>query len=237
MCGDAENNAGSSPSTVDGVSYITTYPIVSREDNFQTKYVDGSDPISFALFGLDRMGDRHWPKWVDLDFTKPVLDLGPGQKVVPGAERLDWPQYDWEPKLAHRWFSPEEAGNEQGMYRTEIFLKGEGALPYDDDSVGGIVCVNLLEHLWDPRPLIWECARVLAPGCPMNVFVPHVDSIMYKQDLDHKKQFILDTWKNLLDNPYYPKGHSNGHRLKIGVNFKFAVKEGNEACVTQLVKG
>lgn len=183
------------------------------------------DAIGFAEFGLD----RELPTWVMVDWNRPVLDLGPGNKLVPGAVRLDWPEYDWESSYARRF--------RDGHSARIAELPVNGRLPYDDNSVGGIFCVNLLEHLWEPRPLIFEMARVLAEGCPINIFVPHADSIMYKQDLDHKKPFVLDTWKNLLEpHPYYEKGHQPDHGLTIGANFKFAVKEGNEACVTQLIK-
>lgn len=199
--------------------------------NFSTTYDTTKDgPLAFAEFGLD----RELEPWVHPDWEYPVLDLGPGTKFIPGTIRLDWPEYDWEPQPDSN-YVPNGRGSL--IPRTVLALKSTGMLPYDSNHVGGIFCVNLLEHLWDPRPLIWEMARVLRPGCPINVFVPHADSIMYKQDLDHKKPFVLDTWKNLLDpHPYYDKGHAPEHGLRRGAEFKFAVKEGNEACIAQLIK-
>jgi SAM-dependent methyltransferase len=201
-----------------GPKYTTTYSHLR------------DSPLHFAEFGLDRLV----PEWVKPDFNYPVLDLGPGTKLVPNAIRLDWPEYDWEPQ-ADSDYVPNGRGSLTP--RTVLRLKSSGMLPYDKNHVGGIFCVNLLEHLWDPRPLIFEMARVLRPGCPINVFVPHADSIMYKQDLDHKKPFVLDTFKNLLEpHPYYEKGHMPEHGLEVRTVFKFAVKEGNEACIAQLVK-
>lgn len=203
----------------------------SNKEQYATVYKVDS-PIGFAEFGLD----RELPMWVGPDWGFPVLDLGPGNKVVPGAVRLDWPKFDWEPESVSTDI-PEGNSPSLTWYRSVMELKLSGILPYDNNHVGGIFCVNLLEHLWDPRPLIWEMARVLRPGCPINVFVPHADSIMYKQDLDHKKPFVLDTWRNLLDpHPYYDKGHAPEHGLIRGAEFKFAVKEGNEACIVQLIK-
>jgi SAM-dependent methyltransferase len=200
--------------------------IDNGDPDYATTYdVNDDSALSFALFGLD----RDVRAWVTPDWDKPVLDLGPGNKYIPGTKRLDWPQYDWEPAMARRFVDGHSAKVAE--------LPVNGILPYPAGSVGGIFCVNLLEHLWDPRPLIFEMARVLAPTCPINIFVPHADSIMYKQDLDHKKPFVLDTFKNLLvPHKYYEKGHSDGHGLEVGACFKFAVKEGNEACVIQLVK-
>lgn len=199
--------------------------------NWATTYDTTRDnALSFAEFGLDRC----LPDWRQPDWNYPVLDLGPGNKFIPGTMRLDWPEYDWEPEP-----DSDYVPNGRGSLipRTTLRLKASGQLPYDNNHVGGIFCVNLLEHLWDPRPLIFEMARVLRPGCPINIFVPHAASIMYMQDLDHKKQFVLDTFKNLLEpHPYYEKGHEPDHGLEVWSVFKFAVKEGNEACIAQLVK-
>jgi SAM-dependent methyltransferase len=209
----------------------------SMEPDYATVYDREKDgALAFAEFGLDRT----LPTWVQCDWDFPVLDLGPGNKLIPGAVRLDWPEYDWEPEMAWENVTvPVVRGSGMVDYTCGArvpSLSNKGKLPFDKNHVGGIFCVNLLEHLWDPRPLIWEMARVLRPGCPLNVFVPHADSIMYKQDLDHKKPFILDTWRNLLDaHPYYTKGHEQ-HGLVRGAEFKFAVKEGNEACIAQLIK-
>lgn len=211
---------------------MTTFDDGPIEPEYTTVYGNDS-ALGFALFGLD----REMPAWVNPDWDKPVLDLGPGNKLIPNAIRLDWPEYDWEPHQATSWMSVNRDGTMIPMPIISNKLGPNGRLPFEDGVVGGIFCVNLLEHLWEPRPLIFEMARVLAPGCPLNVFVPHADSIMYKQDLDHKKQFVLDSWRNLLDpHPYYEKGHAPEHGLKRGVEFKFAVKEGNEACIAQLVK-
>jgi SAM-dependent methyltransferase len=213
---------------------LAEYHAKSMEPDYTAIYDNVVDSaLNFALFGLD----RELPKWLKPNWDYPVLDLGPGSKLIPGAVRLDWPKYDWEPKAELKGLGFEEDGNKVGVIRRVSELQSIGKLPYNDKSVGGIFCVNLLEHLWDPRPLIWEMARVLRPGCPINVFVPHADSIMYKQDLDHKTQFILDTWRNLLDpHPYYDKGHAPDHGLRRGAEFKFAIKEGNEACIAQLIK-
>lgn len=165
-------------------------------------------PLEVALFGLARM----LPAWVAPNGNRGIcLDLGPGTKTIPGTVRLEWPEWDADRDLLT-------------AQRT--------------DSVGHIYAINILEHLADPRPLIFEFGRVLAPGCAATIFVPHADSNMYKQDLDHKTPFVLDTWKNLLEpHPFYEKGHAETpHRLRIGANFVFGVKDENVGIVTQLIK-
>jgi SAM-dependent methyltransferase len=159
--------------------------------------------------------DREIPQWVPNDLTRAILDLGPGNKEIhaPDIIRLDYPGWDAE--------VPGSLG------------------AFHDNSVGGIYAINLLEHLSDPRPLIEEMCRVLAPGCPATIWVPHARSGMYLQDLDHKTPFILDTWKNHLDShPYYYKGRNTQwiKRVRIGVNVLFGLKEENVGILTQLVK-
>jgi SAM-dependent methyltransferase len=169
-------------------------------------YDDPQDMRKLLEFSLDRT----IPEWVRVDHSLTMLDLGPGEKWIEhrNVHRLDWPEWDGE----------------------------KGLLRYPSDSIGGIFAINILEHLRDPRPLIREFGRVLAPGCPATIWVPHARSGMYLQDLDHKTPFILDTWKNLLeDHPYYAKDHG-GYRLRIGVNVLFGLKEENVGILTQLIK-
>ena len=200
------------------------------------------NPMEFALFGLARQPDFYpdLPPWHEVDFTKPVLDLGPGNKIIPGATRCEYPEYNFESTD----FGPEAFTLLQDCINdpTDVINgKGDGisvyrsVLPYQDNSVGGIFAVNILEHLWDPRPIMEECARVLAPGCPLNIVVPHAHSVIYSQDLDHKKEFVIDSFKNWLQNGYWGPDRSS-LRLKVGMVFKFAIKEGNENIQAQLIK-
>lgn len=169
--------------------------------------VDGM--MDFVLFGLARQEEM--PQWVNMDWSKPILHLGPGNKIIHNAIDIAYPEFDFN--------------------RDDFFL------PFDDDSIGGVVATHVLEHLESPMDMIREVATVLAPGCPFNILVPHANSMMYLHDLDHKKPFVLDTWRNVLQNQYYDTMYGEDPiPLDIGVNFKFALKEGNEAIITQLIK-
>jgi SAM-dependent methyltransferase len=165
---------------------------------------DGESLLGFSQMGLDRV----IPGWVPFDPDYPILNLGPGNKIVDGTVALDWP--DWDADLE--------------------------PIPYDDNNIGGIIATHFLEHLNDPRPAIREAGRVLRSGCPFNILVPHGQSLSYLQDLDHNTPFVIDTWKNLLENPYYDKGREEPFQFRIGANFLFGVKESNLALVTQLIK-
>jgi SAM-dependent methyltransferase len=53
----------------------------------------------------------------------------------------------------------------------------EGALPdalrgIDDDSLDLVLCISVLEHLWDPVSLLRELRRVAAPGAVCLINVP-----------------------------------------------------------------
>lgn len=211
--------------------YTVTENNGDQKDYFRVLGIDGGEdsPLGLMAFGLD----RELPAWVQADFNKPVLDIGPGRKYIPGAVRIDWPQYDFEPTI--------QLGQHVSPLNGEVFarlspsLGSPGRLPYADNSVGGVFAINIFEHLWDPRPLIWEIARVLAPGAPLTVFVPDGRSPLYAQDLDHKKPFVLDSFRSLLENPYYSKDHPS-HNLRLGWASKFAIKEGNETLLFQIIK-
>lgn len=186
------------------------------------------EPLMFAQFGLD----RELQHWVPTNWQKPVVHLGPGEKHIPNTDEYDWPEWDFDKLDLSAPFSIDHAK------RTTLGLGGIGSkprLPYDDGEVGGVIATHVLEHLNDPRPLLREVSRILAPGCPFNILVPHGESLMFKQDLDHRTPFVIETWKTLLSNPYYTKG-KDGFSFRLGANFMFGVKEANLALVTQLIK-
>jgi SAM-dependent methyltransferase len=197
----------------------------------------GVGPISFFEFGMD----RDTPEWVGFKMDLPILHLGPGVKGdrnLGGTGQtydLEYPQYDFDsanPLDPIDKFMP-PPGVSPAPFGFQMTTSGPF---WPANSVGGIIATHVLEHLRDPRPLIWECARVLAPGCPMNIVVPLAGSNIANQDLDHKTPFVLDTWRTLLDSSYYKKGKKDGHGLSVGFNMVMSIKTGNEVLVTQLIK-
>lgn len=224
------------------------------DDPWQGIFHPGSiydNPVNFALFGLARQTEAHFPDWVSMNPAQTILDIGPGKKLTQDAVRLDYPEFDFDdPNTSHRSLHNQTSkfdelarmaaeGQLPDMYLPKPSQEGSGLtfdnrwLPWEDESVGGIMAVNILEHLWEPRPFMAECARVLAPGCPLNIYVPHGLSQMYIQDLDHKKPFNMDSFKNWLFNPFYGERETP---FRIGSLFKFAIKDGNEGISVQLLK-
>ena len=160
------------------------------------------------ILGFTEFGlDRDIPDWIPFNQDYALLNLGAGHKHHPDFISLDWPDWDAD----------------------------KDPLPYEDNSVGGVIAMHFLEHLSEPRDVIREVGRVLVPGAPFNILVPHANSLMFLHDLDHKKPFVIDTWKNLLDQPYYDK-MKNDYPFRIGANFLFGLKEANLALITQLIK-
>lgn len=152
----------------------------------------------------------NFPYWIKPDFEFPVLHLGNGNKKVGNTVELDWPAWDAE----------------------------TGKLPYEDNSIGGIFSTHFFEHLTDPRPLLEECLRVLHPGCALTTLVPHGQSLQFLHDFDHKTPFVIDSWKNWLNNNWYSKGKMKDEEFffTIGVNITMATAERNTVLITQLIK-
>ncbi len=185
------------------------------------------EPLAFAEFGLDRAN----PLWVEIDWAMPVLHLGPGEKHIPDTIEFDWPDWDFDAFDLNRGYSID-----YGKRTAEdLPFIGRARLPFRDGECGGVIATHVLEHLHDPRPLLREVSRILSPGAPFNILVPHGESLMFKQDLDHRTPFVIETWKTLLSNPYYTKG-KDGFSFRLGANFVYGVKEANLALVTQLIK-
>lgn len=171
-----------------------------------------------------------------LDFPEGVvLNLGCGKHVLPGAVNLDWPHWNAEtyqieiPNIVkHRMLNGEDAElPHPGM--NDILQR------CPSDSIAGIHCYHFLEHVQDPRRMLREMQRVLKVGGVANICVPHYWGSMAHHDLDHKKNFAVDTWSNTFDAPWYEKDR-NGWRFKIGFNMLMAVTERNAAILTQLIK-
>lgn len=247
MTCDTGAHGSPDPKTTDWVASLPIRTNKTWDDTAKRlagKYqISWDNPLEFALFGLARQAE--FPRWVQVDMDKPILDLGPGNKMIHGAIRCEYPDYNFESPLHlpectgwnHDCLNAPE-GQKYYLIPTgyqDRVSKYRCVLPFASDSIGGIYAVNILEHLWDPRPILEECARVLAPGAPLNIVVPHGSHGIYLQDLDHKKPFILDSWKNWLSNGYWGPDRSN-LRLRVGVNFKFGIKEENVNIMTQLIK-
>jgi len=161
--------------------------------------------MNFQSFFFQAM-DRYVP---ELYQTVPglSLNLGAGNKHIPGAYSLDYPEWDADKE----------------------------PIPYSDNTISSIYAYHFLEHCKDPVKVLLECQRILIKGGIMNICVPYYTSQMQAHDLDHKHTFCEDTWKILFNNPYYDKNRINW-KFKIGFNMVCGIVERNLCLLTQLRK-
>ena len=90
-------------------------------------------------------------------------------------------------------------------------------IPADDESIGNIYCLGMLEHVRNVPFFLGECERVLpAPrgvlailGCSLSADMWHTTKTP-----DHKTKFAETSWKILLSNGYWDY---NGKSKKLEV--------------------
>jgi SAM-dependent methyltransferase len=131
------------------------------------------DIQGFANLALDRIV----PEFSKLKVPNSgfYLNLGAGNKHIPGCRELDLPEWNAE----------------------------EDIIPYDDETVVVVHAYHFLEHLANPIFVLSEIERVLKPGGVANIGVPYYSSQCAYQDLNHKTFWCEETWRNLFSNPYY----------------------------------
>ena len=96
------------------------------------------------------------------------LDLGGDSGVVSAALRT----------RGGRWSSADLGARNVSAIREavggDVRLIDGRDLPFDSASFDVVVIADLLEHVEDDRHLVQECARVIRPGGPLVVNVPHI---------------------------------------------------------------
>lgn len=152
---------------------------------------------------------RDIPKLIEVKRARPVFNLGAGNTMVPGAINLDLPKWDATTDM----------------------------IPCEDEGAGGIYAFHFFEHLDNEQAIamLRECQRVLAPGAPLTLVVPHHYGTMAYQDLTHKTFYNTDTFSNLF-NKYFQSTHREGWKFTIGLNIVIGITERNLALMTQLIK-
>ena len=114
------------------------------------------------------------------------------------------------------------------------------SMPFFDETIAGIHCYHMLEHVEDPLWVISEFDRVLAEWGTINIVVPYYMGGMAFQDLNHKHFFTEDTWRILFQNDRYDTMFGVADtpvNLSIQFNMVMGDSARTLALVTQLRKG
>lgn len=108
-------------------------------------------------------------------------------------------------------FRPETVGADINRYVIESCcrrgldarLMTADVLPFPDDSFDCVVMDNVLEHIYEPRPLLGEITRVLRPNGCLLIGVPGLRG--YACDSDHKVFYAEDSLDELMRHSGYSK--------------------------------
>lgn len=165
----------------------------------------------FFKYGLDREIPELWQPPDGIQ-----LNLGPGdKKVIPETIGVGW----------------------QSNKLTDVVWHAPEHLPYYPDSVAAIHCYQFLEHFDGDTAVVMlkDMERVLKPGGCIYLAMPHVESSMAFQALDHKSYWNEEIWHWLFGNEYYGD-HEYDWKLRVHCCFIMGVVFRNLNLFTQLVK-
>lgn len=87
-----------------------------------------------------------------------------------------------------------------------------------ENSIDGIRCHQVVEHLDTIIPLMNDCYKVLKPGAIMEISTPKAFTDAWAQDPTHKKMFVRRTFDYFCDDPTTADA-----REEYGITAKFKV--------------
>lgn len=93
-----------------------------------------------------------------------------------------------------------------------------GKLMYEPNSIEGIRCHQVVEHLNDIVPLMNDCYEVMKKGAILELSTPKAFTDAWAQDPTHKKMFVRRTFDYFCDDPT-----TKDAREEYGITAKFKV--------------
>ena len=133
---------------------------------------------------------------------KIILGSGPGFKHQEGVIGIDYIK-DFKP---------------------DIVADIRKGIPLEDNSADEINCEHTLEHIQLNEDFIFvmnEIYRVLKPGGTVYIEVPHKDSDMAYESVEHTRFFTQHTFMNFYDNPYHKEmGYPLFKPVSVGVGMR-----------------
>jgi SAM-dependent methyltransferase len=142
-------------------------------------------------------------KVLDISRCKIVLDMGGGARF-------------------QKWLAPYKELFKDCDYRTMDYDARTGAdvvgdihnIPLADESIDGIICHSVLEHIENPQRAMAEMRRILKPGGKLFVYVPSI------YPYHARKNFYPDYWRFFDDTMRFLfKGMSDVEIVKRGGYF------------------
>lgn len=131
---------------------------------------------------------------------KVVLDVGGGERFT-------------------KWMKPYARLFDETDYRTFDFDSSTNpdvvgdihSIPLADNSVDGVICSSVLEHVWNPVKAFSELERILRPGGLMFFYVPSIYPYHARKGHypDHWRFFedtIIELFKNFKQVEIYKRG-------------------------------
>lgn len=113
------------------------------------------------------------------------LDIGCGEKVTPGYIGVDYIKY-----------------NDNIEY---VINLNKEKIPFNDNTIDGILCSHIIEHLDNPFDVIKEIHRVLKPGAELIIKVPYYRH--YQAYHPHHKTYWSFGEFNIFNNSYTEFGY------------------------------
>jgi SAM-dependent methyltransferase len=112
----------------------------------------------------------------------------------------------------------------KGLPKNFIFRTKEGGIEFDNlgtfepNSIEGIRCHQVVEHLDTVIPLMNDCFEVLKPGGILEISTPLAFTDAWAQDPTHKKMFVRRTFDYFCDDE-----STKDAREEYGITAKFKV--------------
>lgn len=91
-------------------------------------------------------------------------------------------------------------------------------LPFRDNSIKKVVCINVIEHIKDVESFMGEIYRVLAPGGVAEIVTPHFshpDAWTDPQHVHYFGAFTADFWVRGSDRGYYTPFSFSSVRTRV----------------------
>jgi len=135
-----------------------------------------------------------------------VLNLGAGNKLLPGAINVD--------------VMPGKGINK--VVDLNVF-----PWPWEDNSVNYIHASHIMEHFPNQEWFLAECIRILKPGGRLRIVSPHASCIPSVGCLGHYRTYSYSTFHDYLSKPWYMFKEPKFKTIKNKLNWWYELSGNN----------